>query len=250
MLGTLLEQSLSTWSLYAIFGATAIIAAATLVSLFKKRKGESLKWALFLAIVLPAAGATLFVSGSTIYINLVSETGGPVHWHADFEIWKCGESLDLEDPTGIENRIGTPLFHEHNDNRIHVEGTVIKRADVTLGEFFRNIGGGISDSYLVLPTNSGLVEMKDGDLCGGEEAHLQAFVYKIQNPDDLKKWRFVQEKVENIDAYVLSPYSIIPPGDCVIIELDKDKERTDRMCETIKLAIDRGELTEVAQVGG
>jgi len=243
LLESSLEQSITAWSLYAIFGATAIIAAATLVSFFRKRKSESLKWALFLAIAVPAAGATLFVSGSTIYTNLISDTGGPVHWHADFEIWKCGESLNLKDPTGWENRIGTPLFHEHNDNRIHVEGTVIYRRDVTLGEFFRNIGGGISDKFLVLPTNTGLVEMKDGDLCNGKEARLQAFVYKIQNPDELKKWRFVQEKIKDIDAYVLSPYSIIPPGDCVIIELDEEKEKTDRMCETIRLAINRGELS-------
>jgi hypothetical protein len=246
----LIEQSLSEWSIYAILGATAVITAATLVSFFKKRKSESLKWVLFLSIALSAAGATLFISASTVYINLVSDTGGPVHWHADFEIWKCGERLGLKDPTGIENRIGTPLLHEHNDNRIHVEGTVVKKTEITLGEFFKVIGGKISGGHIVLPTNSGLVEMKDGDLCDGKEARLQVFVYKIQNPNDLKKWKFVQEKINNIEDYVMSPFSVIPPGDCIIIELDKEKDMTEKMCETLRISMNKGELTRSDLVGG
>jgi len=45
---------------------------------------KNLKKILFAAIVIPVVAATIFLAGSTIYLNSVSSSGGPVHWHADF----------------------------------------------------------------------------------------------------------------------------------------------------------------------
>lgn len=241
--GILLEETLKSLSINGMFVVSVIIGLATLASFLIKRKSEAVKWVLFVAIVVPSVAITLLMSGSTIYVNTISETGGPVHWHADFEVWKCGQSVDLLDPTGIENRIGTPVLHEHNDFRLHVEGTVVRKSDISLGEFFSVIGGSLSDTSMSVPTNDGLVEIREGDTCDGRPARLQAFVYKVTNPDDLKNWKFVQQKLEDIDGYVLSPFSVIPPGDCVIFEFDGEKDSTDRMCETTKIAIDRGELS-------
>lgn len=241
--GLLTEETLKSLSVDGIFAVSVIIGLATLASFLIKKKSELVKWVLFVAIVVPSVVLTLAMSGSTIYLNTISETGGPVHWHADFEVWRCGESLDLVDPTGIENRIGTPVLHEHNDFRLHVEGTVLRKSDVSLGEFFSVIGGSLSDTSMSVPTNDGLVEMREGDTCDGRPARLQAFVYKVTNPDDLKNWKFVQQKLDDIDGYVLSPFSIIPPGDCVIFEFGEEKDRTEEMCETVKVAIDRGEMS-------
>lgn len=236
-----IEQAIHAFSVELIVVVSVIIAASTAASFFIKRKSGWVKTALFLLIVVPSVALTAVLSGGTIYTNILSETGGPVHWHADFEIWKCGERVDLIDPTSIENRIGSPLFHEHNDFRVHVEGTVMKKSEVTMGEFFRVIGGSVSGDQLTVPTNNGDVTMRTGDLCGGKPAVLQAFVYRTTNPGDLKRWVYVQEKLDDLSGHILAPFSTIPPGDCVVIELDGEKDSTERICETTRISVARGE---------
>ncbi len=225
--------------------AIASIIAAILVSfsIYGRDESEKMKMFLFLGIAIPVILATVYSAGSTIYLNLVSETSGPVHWHADFEIWNCGKKIDLMDPTGMSNRIGTAVFHEHNDNRIHVEGVVIDKAEVDLHNFFTTIGGMLSKSASYLPTDSGFAEIKNGDLCSDKEGKIQAFLYKVENPDDAKNWVYGQEKLEDFENYVLSPYSNVPPGDCIIIEFDEEKEKTEHICETYRSAMARGELS-------
>lgn len=240
--GMYLEESIRSTSFQLIMLASLVIAAATLASLFHRRKGGAEKIVLFLAIAASSVCVTFFMAASTVYINTISETGGPVHWHADFEIWKCGQKLDLIDPVGIDNRIGSPILHEHNDDRMHVEGTVVRKSEMNMAMFFEAVGGHISNDGFFIPTNDGMVGASDGDLCEGKSGKMQAFVYRVTNPGDLKRWSFVQEKLADIPGYVLSPYSIIPPGDCVIVEFGEEKERTEHMCETTRISIQRGEL--------
>ena len=223
--------------------AGIIAIALVLVSLFWKKKPENAKLLLFLGIALPILFATIYSAYSTIYLNLASHTKGPVHWHADYEIWDCGVKIDLIRPEGISNRVGSAVFHEHNDNRIHVEGVVIDKAEVDLHNFFTTVGGMLSKSALYLPTDNGFAEIKNGGLCNGREAKIHAFLYKVKNPDDAKNWFYEQQKLEDFENYVLAPYSNVPPGDCIIIEFDEEKEKTGHMCETYKSAILRGELS-------
>jgi hypothetical protein len=215
-----------------------IIAIAT-----QKRLKEKSKWVIFLAIAIPTLIATLFSAGTTIYLNQISVTKGPVHWHVDFEIWNCGESINLEDPIGLTNRIGTPVLHEHNDFRVHVEGVLLKTGDASLGTFFDVIGGSLSKEEIVVPTNEGLVTLYNGMECDGVSAELQVFVYSINNSEKTNEWVYTQKKVENFSTYTTSPYSNVPPGDCVIIEFDKPKEKTDKMCTTYQVAEQRGVLS-------
>ncbi len=223
--------------------AGIIAIALVLVAVFWKKKTEKAKILLFLGIALPILFATIYSAGSTIYLNLASYTKGPVHWHADYEIWDCGRKIDLISPEGISNRVGSTVFHEHNDNRIHVEGVVIDKAEVDLHNFFTTIGGMLSKSVLYLPTDNGFAEIKNGGLCSGKEAKIQVFLYKVKNPDDAKNWFFEQQKLEDFENYVLAPYSNVPPGDCIIMEFDEEKERTEHICETYKSAMSRGELS-------
>ena len=237
-IGKQLKSSSTTY----ITIASIIAVILVLFSIYEKDKSEKMKMFLFLGIAIPIIIATAYSAGSTIYLNLISEAKGPVHWHADYEIWDCGRKIDLIRPEGISNRVGSAVFHEHNDNRIHVEGVVVDKAEVDLHNFFATVGGMLSESTLYLPVDGGFAEMKNGNLCNGKEAMIQVFLYKVKNPEDAKNWVYEQQKLEGFENYVLAPYSNVPPGDCIIIEFDIEKERTEHICETYKSAMLRGEL--------
>ena len=239
-----LVEKFTTTSVYAVLAVSVLVIVLIIASmLHEKRKKDSFKWGIFLGIAIPVVLVTLYVAGSTIYLNVVSDTKGPVHWHADFEIWHCGNKIDLLDPTGLSNRIGNPVLHEHGDDRIHVEGVVVKYPDVNLGKFFEIIGGTLQRGSLTIPTNQGILNMKDGDKCGDIPGKLQVFILQVQNPEDHKNWNYKQIKMVSYDTYILRPQSQVPPGDCIIIEFGDDRSYTDKKCETFKVTEQRGELS-------
>lgn len=232
----------------AVAVALAFMAVAVVIALGWKGKPDRAKPVLFLLIVIPVVLATAVLVGSTIYLNQVSATGGPVHWHADFEIWSCGQKIDLVDPTGLENRVGTAVVHEHGDDRIHVEGVLVDLEEASLHEFFEVVGGGLSAGELAVPLNAGSLAVRNGDLCpDGQAGELQLWAYRVANPRERGGWQYVQERAD--PDYVLSPHSAVPPGDCIILEFGPPRERTDRLCETYRLALERGELTPAAEGG-
>lgn len=234
-----LEEFLNQTSIIGIIVAGAVALLFVLLAIFLRPENNTLKKILFVGIAVPIVLATLYLAGSTVYLNLSSATGGPVHWHADFEIWACGQKIDIVDPTGLSNRVGTPTFHEHGDNRIHVEGVVKNLEEASLGNFFRFIGGEINQNHLEVPTNEKRLHFDNGDQCGENQAGVvQAFVY--QTKDD----KFAQEKLADPDSYIISPYGNVPPGDCVIVEFDIPKVRTDKLCNFYKLAVDQGKIHE------
>jgi len=235
-------ENLKSTSKNYVLIAAIISGILVLIAIYNKEK-DNTKMFLFLGIVIPIILSTIYLTGSTIYLNLISDTKGPVHWHADYEVWVCGNKIDLIKPKGLSNRIGSTIFHDHGDNRIHVEGVIVEEKDVDLHNFFEIIGGSLTESSLYLPTNNGYEEINNGDLCNGNPGKLQAFLYKIKNPEDAKNWIFEQKKLDNFEDYILSPYSQIPPGDCIIIEFDIEKDTTKNICETYKLAIERGDLS-------
>ena len=87
--------------------------------------------------------------------------------------------------------------------------------------------------------------MDNGEDCNGEESVLQMFLYRVKNPDDAKTsgFTYFQQKIEEFESYVPAPYSNVPPGDCLIIEMGPKKDKTDRICETFRLAIERGDIS-------
>lgn len=234
-----LEERVKSLSLVGIELATAVALLLIILAVFWKNKTEKAKWFLYLGIAIPIVLATVFLAGSTVYLNLTSVTGGPVHWHADFQVWACGQELDLVDPTGIANRVGSPVFHEHGDDRIHLEGVVTDLADATLGKFFGFVGGELHNDHLTFPTNEKLYTYDNDDLCpDGKAGTLQAFVWKT----DEKAREFDQEKLMEPEEYVISPYGNVPPGDCLIIEFGEEKEQTDKLCAFYQVAEQKGEL--------
>ncbi|RJQ13450.1 hypothetical protein C4553_03655 [Candidatus Parcubacteria bacterium] len=236
--GPRLDEIITDNSWKIILYASLIIAFFVIIALLNKSQNEGFKKTAFIFIALSASIATLYLAGSTVYLNSKSSSKGPVHWHADFRIFSCDEEINLIDPRGLSNRIGTPVLHEHNDNRIHVEGVVLEPHNVNLAEFFEVIGGKLNLVEIFLPTNDGMKILRNGDLCpNNEPANLNVFVYQIR--DGL----VTQKKIDNFSEYVLSPYARIPPGDCIIFEFDtKQKDKTDKICNFYKLELDKGDL--------
>ena len=238
-----LEEQIMGGAVQAVgLAGTLLVGFTILALLLDRRQGlDGKKWFLFLGMVLPVILATLYLAGSTVYLNTISESGGPVHWHTDFEIWNCGQHVDLVEPIGLSNRVGTSVLHEHGDQRVHVEGVVVDSATVGLDDFFAAVGGVLGKGTLVVPTDAGLVAMKDGESCNGGPGLVQVFLYRVNNPG-AKPWVYTQQKLPSIENYVPAPYSNVPPGDCVIIEFDIDKPATDKLCTSYEVVIERGEL--------
>ena len=233
------DNQLKQNSVLYIYLAASITLLFVVYAIYAEKKPHftnKRKLFVFLGIIIPVIISTIYLVGATIYINSISETGGPVHWHADFEIYACGNKIELKSPTGLSNKIGTEVFHHHGDDRIHVEGVLVKKNDVALHHFFEVIGGELTTNNIAIPTNSGLLTYSNGDSCNGDGGELQVFVYKT------KGTTVTQEKLSNFENYVLSPESNVPPADCIIIEFDKEKTETKHICETYRIALEKGRI--------
>lgn len=235
-----LSDLVAKYSLIAVVASTILLIILAFVSLAIKQKSATLKKVLFLGFVLITVLCTLFLAGATIYLNVVSISGGPIHHHADFAIYKCGEELDLEDPVGVSNKVGTSTVHEHNDKRIHIEGVIVSELDASLGNFFRSTGGNFENNKLTIPGHTGQAVLKNGDSCDNvQNAQLQVFLFKVEGDN------FRQAKLNDAKNYIISAEQNVPPGDCIIIELDKLKDKTDKLCQSFDAAVQTGKLTEL-----
>lgn len=257
-----LEKTISDLSITAVVAGAVALVLLVGLAVFMNKRWPGFKPILFSLIVIITLGTTFTISGGTIYLNLNSATGGPVHWHTDFEIWACNNELELRDPHGaLSNKIGTPTLHEHNDKRIHLEGVPVELPhDASLGKFMNVVGGEIADSSLVIPLNDDkyfeghheevdgdgsatpapedvqpyILTGKDGkyakfvngDTCGEQPAEVQVFVYRYNQQDKTYK----QTKIDHPANYELSHHSDVPPSDCVIIEFAPQKDHTNKLC--------------------
>jgi hypothetical protein len=173
-------------------------------------------WTIALIVLLP----TFYLAGHTVYKNVNSVTKGPVHWHADYQVWLCGEKVDLIDPKGmLNNKVGSNALHEHNDDRVHVEGVVKQLSDINLGSYFRIIGGELTSTSIKYFTNNGLLTYNNGDQCANGESKLKVYVNG--------------KKIEKPAEYVPAPQINVPPGDCIILVFDeKDTDTTQKICDS------------------
>src|SRR3989338_787679 len=76
-----------------IFWTSLIVGALLLFSLVKREKSEAVKLFLFWGMVIPIIFTTVFLAAATVIKNQTSITKGPVHWHADYEIYICGQAV-------------------------------------------------------------------------------------------------------------------------------------------------------------
>ncbi|MBI4043904.1 MAG: hypothetical protein HY393_03820 [Candidatus Diapherotrites archaeon] len=239
-----LAEFLSAQSLNVAGIAALILLGAVAYAVRVRPLGGHAKKMLFLVILVTSLLTTAYLAGSTLYLNAASFTQGPVHWHADFEVWNCSEKLDLKDPEGFSNKEGEELVHEHGDDRVHVEGALLDETQGQLGYFFKAVGAEWNDERFGYPTNQGDVVLPAKGTCNGRPAELQFFLYRIVNPGNARQWVYKQYKLSPHDAYetVMAPYGNVPPGDCLIVEFDAVKERSEHVCSSYAHAIQRGEL--------
>lgn len=219
----------------ALLAGGIILFLVFLVFVFRPQR-NFLKVFFFVLISAVSIATSFYMILGTLTLVRSSHSKGPVHWHADFRIFNCGKEIDLIDPRGFSNRLGTPTVHEHNDKRIHIEGIPEIVSIASLKNFIEEIDGHLDMTILRVPTNTGIVEMKNGDLCGKNESALQTFVWTTDNNIA------TQKKVESFPDYIISPHALVPPGDCVIFEFDALKERTEYICEQYKVVEKQGDI--------
>lgn len=253
-----LERAASSLSIRTTVVGTLALVGLVLIGALVRNRSARLKLLVYIMIALTVLGTTFILAATTIYLNVNSSSGGPVHWHADFEIWACGEPVaasvggevkdKLKDPTGwLSNKIGTASLHEHDDLRIHLEGVVVEQRDASLGKFFSVIGGLINDNRLVVPTDDGQLILSDGGLCpDGKPGDVQVFVYSVNGQGPSGKPAYSQRKVENPEDYIIAPHSQVPPGDCVIIEFGPTTDRTEHRC--LQYTVQDDELNKFEEV--
>lgn len=219
------------------YTASLVVAILALAALIRPPQKDFGKFFFFILISAVILSATFYLSAGTIYENMTSVTGGPVHWHADFRIFKCGEELNFQEPSGFSNRIGTPEIHEHADGRIHIEGTLKDFKEASLHGFIEATGGRLTLQEMAFPANEGMEIMKSGDSCSdGSEGRLQVFLWTLENNEAR------QQKLFNFTEYVISSEAIVPPGDCVIFEFGPQKDKTDYICGQYEVAELRGDI--------
>lgn len=264
-----LEHHIASISRNVVIIASLILIALVLLSVFLKDRVPKLKPWLFGALTATLVIPTFFLIGSTIYLNVRSESGGPVHWHAEIEFWACGTELELRDPTGfLSNKIGTNTYHEHDDKHIHLEGVVVRKSvDASLGKFMQVTGGSLTDRSIGVPLNEDSStwitkgDKRDGDPQGSMTAEqLSQFVHQApdgpvarldgsvtcsdQSQDQEAKLQvfvyrynkeddtYSQTKINDPAGYVIRDESALgPPADCIIFEYAAEKDRTDKLCE-------------------
>jgi len=232
-----LEESLHSYSFLIIGVASFFLLVLTLLAMKFKKSSHHVKLLLFSAMIAAIILPTIFLSVSTVVVNVRSVSKGPVHWHADIEVWACGKEIELKDPKGLSNKIGTATLHEHKDKRIHLEGVVGKHGDASLGKFFNVIGGQLTSFSLIVPTVNGDQSYIQGQTCpDGTVGEVQTFVYKTENG------MYTQQKLPTPEEYSISPYSQVPEGDCVIVEFDAPKDKTDKLCRSYKVAEEIGKV--------
>jgi hypothetical protein len=248
-----LEASVHTMSLLAVAGGSAALALLIGLAIARSKQWPHSKATLFALIVLIVTTTTLIIGGNAVYLNMVSATGGPVHWQADVEFWACGNQLNLRDPQGFTGRIGTPTLYERNDGRIHVDGVSVRLPlDASLGKFMQTIGGKITGSTLLIPLNDdryfvdghapqpaqvkdNIVPGKDGmygqfasgQSCGGQTASLQVFVYTFNSGHRT----YAQTQLTDPANYEISHQNDVPPGDCIIVQFGPETDHTGHICQ-------------------
>ncbi len=184
-----------------LYGIAALIVLSLLAIHYRGSMTKTEKKAVFILYVVITAAITLYMAGGTVYLNLTSATGGPVHWHADFEIWICGEKLSIIESEGFENKVGETQLHHHNDLRIHVEGVLQHMDEASVGEFFRSIGGEFTEDELTVPlADKSVRTWRNGDRCpDGKPGKIRFFINGKENFD--------------FGKYIIAPYPDVPPGD-------------------------------------
>lgn len=266
-----LEQQIVSLGVRTVVMASIALVVLLIIAALLKDRVPKLKLPLFVAIAFTLIGTTLTLFGSTVYLNMKAESGGPVHWHNEIEFWSCGAELELRNPQGtLTNKIGTATFHEHNDKHFHLEGVVVRKArDASLKKFMEVSGGYATENAMAVPLNKDSNEwfahdekidgdeqrterfanatgdkdwveqtekgpvavLKDGQYCSASDS-APAELQTFVYTYNKEDDTYTQRKLNDPSEYVMREESSLgPPADCVIVEFDTPRAATDKLCQ-------------------
>lgn len=183
---------------------------------------------------------SLYTAGAFVHQSETSWSGGEIHHHADFEVFvqRQGDlqALDLVNPSNfckkdymctLNDRTGSTRYHEHNDNRIHLEGVFETRNEATLAAFFDNFNGELSNTKLVYPTNDGTVSVEeDGKelkiiVNRGTGGNRHWCVIGNEVPDSQTCVNpYTGEPADSPSEYIISPHKRGPSLDDIFVIYD------------------------------
>lgn len=230
-------------------GVVGIIVLTAVALLTEGRLTERAKYALMTAMLLVVLVPTLYTVGAYIHQVQTSWSAGEVHYHADYEVIVQDEAgtyhqVDLIDPSKfcqqarhestymckLNDRTGSTEYHEHNDRRIHLEGTFREREDATLAAYFKTFGGELSNTRLVYPTNEktwAVEERGDRTLkilvergVGGDRGWCAIGPQGDVSSDNVCIDQYSGEPARSPAGYVISPYQSGPALDDIWIIYD------------------------------
>lgn len=182
----------------------------------------------FLVVIL---GTSFFTAGAFVHQSQTSWSGGEIHWHADYEVLveEGGElqRLNLIDPSNycnqenrstgalcnLNDRTGATEYHEHNDNRIHLEGVFKERSDATLSAYFETFGGKLTSSEMRYPTNEGVVTVSESN-----DSNRTLKIIVESGVVQERGWKVI----DNPSEYVISRYKRGPTLDNIFIVFDSN----------------------------
>ncbi len=247
------EATVSSLSVTTTVVGTGILVLLIAMALIFYKRAEKTRIAIFSAIVAVVLATTTTITCASVYLAAKSDTGGLVNWQARFQIWACGNQLEIRDPEEFfSNKVGTASLHEHNDNKIHLNGMAMTLPyDFSLGKFMSVIGGKIDNNTLAVPLNDTnyfvgnapssqealayiqtnnagkIASFASGDTCGNNIAEVQAFVYRY-NPANKA---YEQTKIADIASYEPTHATTEDTSDCIIIEFSEHKDKTTKTCD-------------------
>lgn len=229
-----------------IAGTVSILLLAGLSFLREKNLTMHDKNILMKAFIVAVLFPSFFAAGAFIHESQTSWSGGEVHYHADFEFFVNNGNdeivrLNLVDPQefceetehessymcSINDRTGSTEYHEHNDQRIHLEGVFKTKEDASLAAFFETFNGELSNQRLVVPTTEGVKTYE-------ETADMNLTIAVNRGVGGSRDWCLIGEDVaeENLCStsygwkasspaeYVVSPYQSGPNLDDIYIIYD------------------------------
>ncbi len=127
-----------------------------------------------------------------------------------------------------DDRIGIPLNNDSN------KWFTSEADDNTDGDPQRSENFNLatnSNEWVTNDDKGKILELQNGQSCSGSEeenAELQVFAYTY---DKVSK-TYSQRKLTNPAEYVIRDESSLgPPSDCIIVEFDTPRDRTDKLCQ-------------------
>ena len=244
------EINLINYVMPIIYAAGLSILVLASISFYREedlnlRNKKILMNGFLIAVLVPS----LYAAGAFVHQSQTSWSGGEIHWHADYEVIveENGEykQLDLIDPQNfckqtthesptmcsLNDRTGSTKYHEHNDDRIHLEGIFREREEATLAAFFETFGGKLTNTKLKYPTNERVVEKAEGSDktikilvnkgVGGNREWCAITQSSSLDEEDICRTP-EGELVTTPSKYVISPYKRGPTLDDIFIVYDSN----------------------------